>query len=1047
MFKKLVSAISLLAVIASFSALPVVFAAPLSADLIKSVTLTVAGSAPQTFEPSAGQILKTAITFDTTGFAAQLSNSSGSVKVMQGTKVIKTLNNWTTTGVPTQIADWDGKSIDNTPEAQGICGNTGAVCPVGDYQIVSHVEYVNGLDTTSDNDTTAFKVYITPAVAITSLAVSATTFNPVNQTSDISFAIGNSGFVTVEILDGTNVIKTLVNNENLTSGQYNKTNKAALSWDGKDVNSQIVPNKIYTARVSTRQSANGNVVDTKTISVEVNAPNLIAISAFGFAMSPVTSSGTFDPSPKGDNQVLNVSYTLNQLADNVLVEIKNSKGVLMTSFNSDKINNSFPWDGKYGSKLALPDLYTAQITATKSGSAAVVSSKTFTIAYNNGNKGTISGLSVSPSTFSSNDDISVIKFTNTVDTNITVEIRGLNDDSIIRTFTNYMDDEHGPGTVNSIPWDGTYTAGSSVPAGTYRVFITLRNDYGIVTSQQNVTVTNSAYSSYSTDNMHISGISFSPSYTFDPAKNDQLKIEYDVKQKLDSLKIYAARGSQKIELQSSSNIDSQSNAEVDWDGTDGSGGYVDEGQWRIQFESKAGATSLIAAKNITVNYNKPKVNDAYLSKSKFDNEQGEFTYIFFRVDSTANVTVQLLQDGVEQENIVEDMAVDANRWYAVSWDGSGYNYDDNLSINVLAENTVNKNVYNNKKITVDLAEDSSTSIYKANITQDYIDPVVSDGTEPMQLFYNLSQSANVKVTVYRGNTSSGTVVATLLDVQNQDGGNHAISWNGLDDNGNVLSKGLYTYKIVSSNSATDTETGLFVVGNVGDVQGGGSSNNSGSSNSNSNSNNKVGPGVVIDSNTSSNNTTDNSQTCSGFTDVNAKNTYCDAITWAKDQGIFKGYLDGTFGVNKPIARVELLKVIMESLKIATQKPTTNLGFSDVDTTQWYMEYLQAGKQLGIMNGDAGKGTVRPYDSSQRVEALKMIFEAMKTTGAIGQINATCTQSHPDVLVNSWYGKYACEADNLKLYDTAPNEDFGVSTWSTRGEIAEVLYRLHLAGLI
>lgn len=929
MLKKLLSALCLWAILGSTFTLPA-YAGTVAATIIQSFTLSVANSTPQTFNPSAGQTLATTLTYDNT----KTATSNGYVKVIQGSTVVKTLATWANAAPTAVIPAWDGKSVDVT--GQTLCGSTGAVCPAGDYQIETEVDYVSGGNTNQDKQTKNFTITTTPSA------------------------------------------------------------------------------------------------------LQINSFDLIPTGG--------ASGGNFDPSTKGGNQDLEIKFKLNIAADSEVVEIFNTKNNIVKTFNNftyDKATDTYScsWDGIYSSKLLNPGDYTVKLTANKSGVPSITSSKIVKVDYPNSNKGSISGFTVSPTSYNANDGDVVIKFTNTADTYVTVEIRSMDDVTQVRYFLNYEDNNYGSNTLNSIAWDGRDNNGNSVPTGSYRAVVTLRNDYGVVTAEQNIGITNSASSSTSSENVHISGISFSPSYTFDPGKNDQMKIEYDIKQKLDSLKIYAVRGSDKIELQTETSIEKQNNVEVDWDGTDTNGDYVDAGSWKIQFESKVGSTTLIAARTINVAYDKPKIEDVYISKAKFDNEQGEFTYIFFRTDTAADVTVQLLQDGSEQENITEDMAVDANKWYAVSWDGSGYSYDDNLDIKVLAQNTVNHNIFNSKKVSIDVAEDKVSST-KSNVTQDYMDPVVTDGTQEMQLFYTLSEKADVKATIHRGNTSTGTIVSTLLDVSDQDSGDHVITWDGKDDNGNTLSKGLYTYKIISTTTTSDTETGLFVVGNVGDVEGSGSS--TGNSN-NSNNGGKVGTGVIIDGKGGST-TGSTGNLCAGFSDVKTTNKYCTAIKWVKDEGIFKGYADGTFGVNSQIARVELLKVIMEALGIKTQAAAGNLGFIDVTPGLWYMPYIQAAKGLGIANGDAGKNTIRPYDSTQRVEALKMIFEAMKSAGAIGQINGQCSGSYPDVLVNSWYGKYVCEADSLEVYDTTAGEYFGIDTLSTRGEVAEVLYRLHLKSL-
>lgn len=926
MLKKLLSALCLWAILGSAITLPA-YAATVPATIIQSFNLSVANSTPQTFNPSAGQTLLTAVTYD----ATKTATSNGYVKVIQGSTVVKTLATWTN-AVPTAVIPaWDGKSVDVT--GQALCGTAGAVCPAGDYQIETEVDYAVAPDTHQDKQTKNFTITTTP---------------------------------------------------------------------------------------STLQIISLDPIPTPTI-----------------------VGGNFDPAKNGGNQVLEIKYNLNIAPDNVYAEITNSKGSLVKTLNSNQIADTLAWDGISGGKLVPPGDYTVKLIASKSGTTSATTSKVIKVEYGNSGKGAINSFTVSPSTFNVNDSFTVIKFTNTVLTNVTVEIREVNTDKLIRSFVNYEDNEYGSNTVNSISWYGTDINGGSVASGTYRVIVILRNPYGVVSAEQNVTLNNSGYSSFSSENVHIGGISFSPSYNFDPAKNDQLKIEYDIKQKLDSLKIYAVRGAEKFELQSETSIDKQNNLEFEWDGTDTNGDYVDGDSWRIQFESKIGSQNLTAAKAINVTYAKPKIDEVYVSKAKFDNDQGEFTYIFFRTDIEADITIQLLQDGSEQDTITEDMAVDANKWYAVSWDGNGYSYDDNLDIRILAQNSVNHNVFNSKKVSIDLAEDK-VSTTKSNVTQDYIDAVATDGNQDMQLFYNLSADADVIITIHRGKISTGSVVRTLLDVNDQESGDHVITWDGKDDNGNNLSKGLYTYKIISTTSTSDTESGLFVVGNVGDVEGSGSSSSGGSSSGSSNGG-KVGTGVVIDGKGGSTGST--SKECAGFSDVKTTNKYCTAIEWVKDQGIFTGYEDGTFGVSKQIARVELLKVIMEALGIQTQNAIGTLGFIDVTPGLWYMPYIQAAKGLGIANGDAGKNTIRPYDSTQRVEALKMIFEAMKSAGAIGQINGQCSGTYQDVLANSWYGKYVCEADSLELYDNEIGGYFGPSTLSTRGEVAEVLYRLHLQDLL
>ncbi|MBP9771291.1 hypothetical protein KBC97_03975, partial [Candidatus Gracilibacteria bacterium] len=65
MLKKLLSALCLWAILGSAITLPA-YAATVPATIIQSFNLSVANSTPQTFNPSAGQTLLTAVTYDAT---------------------------------------------------------------------------------------------------------------------------------------------------------------------------------------------------------------------------------------------------------------------------------------------------------------------------------------------------------------------------------------------------------------------------------------------------------------------------------------------------------------------------------------------------------------------------------------------------------------------------------------------------------------------------------------------------------------------------------------------------------------------------------------------------------------------------------------------------------------------------------------------------------------------------------------------------------------------------------------------------------------------
>ncbi|MFH1284321.1 MAG: FlgD immunoglobulin-like domain containing protein [Candidatus Peregrinibacteria bacterium] len=826
---------------------------------------------------------------------------------------------------------------------------------------------------------------------------------------------------------------------------------SSLSWDGKEINAGTYPASVcgsaglscpdgdYEIEVYVKYVASSTTTyldtETKAFSIGEDPLNLSTFSL---------STTSLDPSPLGADDVLSINYTLNKKADSVTAEVLNPHGTLYKTFlattQAELTSGIFNWSGIYANKLVEPGEYSVKLTAKLAGESDLIETKTFNVAYSNSNSPDVTNFTVLPDSFDPDFEDAVIEFKNTTDSRLTVEIRQ-NDGTRVRSFDGYEYDSYSANDTHSVAWDGKDKSGNKVTLTTYKVSVIASSDYGVALEEKSVTVDNSG-GSVTTSNAHIEGVSLSPSGTFEPAEDDELSIEFDVKKDLDNLTIFAEKGSTKIEIYDENNVDEENNIEVLWDGTDDDGDYVEPGSWRILFESKLGATVLTAVKSINISYEKPEIDDLYLSKDKFDPDQNEFTNILFRVNADANITIEVLEDQDSDDTLIEDMEVEADKWYAVEWDGGNYDYGDNIDLKLTAENPVMEDVYDTDTIDVDLAEDDVSS-NKSNVTGDYISPVITDGESEMRIFYNLEDDADfVEVSIHKGTSGSGSTVINLAEINDQSEGDHTILWDGRNSSGSKLSKGIYTYKIVSKLSSSDTEIGLFVVGEVGDIESVASSSSSSSSDGNISSNVVVLDGNIVG--TSGTTGTTSSGNCAGFADISESSAYCDAVTWAKSENIFVGYSDGTFKPYQPINRVEALKVILEALNI-TILPLdySSLGFSDVDMYAWYMPYIRTGKFLGIFQGDAGKTTARPDETVNRVEELKLVFETLRTVGSY-QSAACGVTMYGDIPVGAWYYNYACASNQYSLFEGA---FLNPAFLSTRGEVAEILYKLHNAGLL
>lgn len=740
----------------------------------------------------------------------------------------------------------------------------------------------------------------------------------------------------------------------------------------------------------------------------------------------INPASSFDPSNSGLNQSLQITYSCLPTPENVSAKIMDSRNVEIRTLNASNGQLLPAFDGEYAGKILEPGTYKVSLTATKAGSASDTAESFFTVSYSNTEKPGFAYFNLSTTSFDPDfGDIS-FDFSNTKESEITVKILDLNRD-IIKTFSSYSDDSFSGAQTHQVVWDGKNDSTYAVNTSTYIAKIILRNAYGVTVEERQFSVTD--IGTFPASNAHISDISLRPS-TFNPDDDEEIRIIFDIDQDIDELQVVAVRGNDEIEIFEESNLEKETNYEINWDGTDDDE-FLSEGNWRIEFRSTLDSNSLICGRTILFEYEKPVIDDLYLSKSTFDNDIGEFTYVIFRVDADSMVDVDVLLDGDEDDNITEEMEVEKDSWYAVSWDGGSYDYDEDISIRVKAYNRANEDVYNTRTIRVDLAEEK-TSSSKSNVTADFIDPVISDGSDKLNLFYNIEDDADVTITFYKGTSSSGTKIDELLSINDQSSGDHSISFDAVTSSGSRLSKGVYNYKIVSKLSSSDTETGVFVIGTVGEYDSASSSNTGTSST-------KISPNVIIDGVSSSNNVS-SSGNCGGFNDVYSSSRYCDAIEWAKNEGIFQGYADGSFKPNNTINRVELLKTAIEANRLITANDDSgNAGFSDVSSGAWYVRYIKSGLLYGIFSGDAGKNTARPGDFVNRAEALKIAFEAKRVSSGYN-ISQCSGSSYDDVPYNSWYAKYACESKNLGLFDAYLN-NFYPGNLATRGEMAYVLYML------
>ncbi|MBD3330211.1 hypothetical protein GF354_01625, partial [Candidatus Peregrinibacteria bacterium] len=557
--------------------------------------------------------------------------------------------------------------------------------------------------------------------------------NALTTEADLISSVSQSGEYDFTITYNTTDYNTLLNGRSagsiiimkdtsrlvtLDSWTYGERPISSVSWDGKSslcgTSDNVCPDgSDYSVVVGVNCDIGSGdfLAETHQEYFEIGQTSSFTLDTFALSVSDGESY--LDPSPSGNDAHLEIMYKFSDTADSMAITIENEDEELYkTIAETTVLDGLSTWDGNYATRLVKPGEYTATITATKSGFTTLTDSETFTVAYNDMDRPDISGFSVDPSSFDPDYEDTVISFTNDESAYLELEIRNASGDTV-KAFSDYNYDQYNSNTDHDVSWDGRNSSGSNISNGTYVVNLSAWNGYGVTEQETSVTLSGSGSSSSS--NIHIGDISISPS-SFEPVEDGEVDIEFDIKEDLDELIVNAVQGATVIEIFNEDDLDEESNFEFSWDGEDDDGDLVDDGSWRIEFLSEKDGQNLTAYDTFKVVYAEPEIKDLYVSKEKFDNDLGEFTYVIFEIDdSDALVDIEIWEDGDKDDTFIEEMDVEEDQLYAVMWDGDRYDYDDDLDINVKACNPEKEDICNSEKISIDLSEDDVSST-KSNVT-------------------------------------------------------------------------------------------------------------------------------------------------------------------------------------------------------------------------------------------------------------------------------------------------------------------------------------------
>lgn len=456
---------------------------------------------------------------------------------------------------------------------------------------------------------------------------------------------------------------------------------------------------------------------------------------------------------------------------------------------------------------------------------------------------------------------------------------------------------------------------------------------------------------------------------------------------------------------------------VNWDGDDRFGDTVDEGEYEYRLIARIGEESDREEGKIYVRKGfepdeedetaDPRLKNVYVTKDEFDPDL-EKNFIVFTLTADADVRGQIFDrdDKEVYEFIDENDMVPGT--YSIKLDEDELSGEDNnLTYTLYASNSRDSDKHEGE---IRINQESENRSNKPNIFKDFSNgtPFKPGPQNKLAVSFKLDKEAEVTLEIRDGEF----VIDVPVDDMELEEGSHTLYWDGRDKDNDVVGTGSYQYKLLAGNfKGRDTEWGNFSIETSGKNSGG-----------------------------------DSFQNCAGFSDVDSSHRYCDAIKWAKDNGVVEGFQDGSFKPDVTVSRAEAVKMILETFKVNTISGRgDNLGFSDVGRYEWYTDYIKSALSLGIVRGYED-GTFRPNRQVLRAEGFIIMLNTARAKDGVIIPSQFYGQPYYDVPNNESTRWFINEAWFAQEHDLSDSEDYLYPlSYMTRGEMADMLHRYDQAG--
>ncbi|MGE5381208.1 MAG: S-layer homology domain-containing protein [Methylocystaceae bacterium] len=170
-----------------------------------------------------------------------------------------------------------------------------------------------------------------------------------------------------------------------------------------------------------------------------------------------------------------------------------------------------------------------------------------------------------------------------------------------------------------------------------------------------------------------------------------------------------------------------------------------------------------------------------------------------------------------------------------------------------------------------------------------------------------------------------------------------------------------------------------------------------------------------------------------FKDLSTDNASYPFVKYLVDQGVTKGYPDGTFKPNGKMTRAEMAVMLVKAagLPINT-KPVPKASFKDVAARYWASPYIEASAKAGLIKGY--NGYFRPETAVSRAEASTMILRLTSAAKPAANVPAAVK----DVKPNYWAAQDIAIALDAGIFTLADKNQFKPEAPAQRLDIARGL---------